>query len=67
MKSLSIYIINGLVVAITESTRILSNSLVAFYSPHGKVSVRRKVGSDVKCDMTAHRLNGGDHIVMQQE
>jgi hypothetical protein len=75
MKSLSIYIISGLVVAITESPRILSNCLASekifednpdvrlmvFYSPHGKVSVRRKVGTDIKCDMIARRLNGGGH------
>lgn len=75
MKSLSISIINGFVVGIAESPRILSKSLasekifeenpdvtlVVFYSPHGKVSVRRKVGTDIKCDMIAHRLNGGGH------
>jgi len=32
-----------------------------FYSPHGKVSVRRKVGTDIKCDMIARKLNGRGH------
>jgi hypothetical protein len=32
-----------------------------FYSPHGKVSVRRKVGTDIKCDMIARKLNGRCH------
>lgn len=32
-----------------------------FYSPHGKVNVRRKVGTDIKCDMIARKLNGRGH------
>jgi nanoRNase/pAp phosphatase (c-di-AMP/oligoRNAs hydrolase) len=35
--------------------------VTTFYSPHGKVSVRRKVGTDIKCDMITRRLNGGGH------
>jgi oligoribonuclease NrnB/cAMP/cGMP phosphodiesterase (DHH superfamily) len=75
MKSLTTHDIGGLVVAVTESPRILSKSLLAerifqekpnvtltvLYSPDGKVSIRRKVGTDIKCDWIARRLNGGGH------
>jgi uncharacterized protein len=75
IKSLSIHDINGLIVAITESPRILSKSLVSerifqeipnvklvvLYSPDGKVSIRRKAGTEIKCDWIAYRLNGGGH------
>ena len=75
IKSLSIHDINGLTVAITESPRILSKSLaserifqempnvklVVLYSPDGKVSIRRKAGTEIKCDWIAYKLNGGGH------
>ena len=75
MKSLSILHIHGLIVAITESPRILSKSLlgerifqespdvtlVVLYSPDGKVSIRRRDGTDIRCDLIAYRLNGGGH------
>ena len=75
MKSLSIHEISGLTVAITESPRILSKSLLSerifeekpnviiavLYSPDGRVSIRRKANTDIKCDKIAHRLNGGGH------
>ena len=75
MKSLSIHHIQGLIVAITESPRILSKSLlcerifeespdvtlVVLYSPDGKVSIRRRDGTDIRCDLIAYRLNGGGH------
>jgi oligoribonuclease NrnB/cAMP/cGMP phosphodiesterase (DHH superfamily) len=75
MKSLSIHHIQGLVVAITESPRILSKSLlaerifqerpnvtlVALYAQDGKVSIRRRAGTDIRCDLIAYRLNGGGH------
>jgi oligoribonuclease NrnB/cAMP/cGMP phosphodiesterase (DHH superfamily) len=75
MKSLSIHEISGLIVAITESPRILSKSLLSekifeekpnviiavLYSPDGRVSIRRKANTDIKCDKIAHRLNGGGH------
>ncbi|MFL6420871.1 MAG: hypothetical protein ACJ71P_15900 [Nitrososphaeraceae archaeon] len=74
-KSLSIHNIQGLGVAITESPRILSKSLlaerifqdrpsvtlVALYAQDGKVSIRRRAGTDVRCDLIAYRLNGGGH------
>jgi uncharacterized protein len=75
MKSLSIHEINGLLVAITESPRILPKSLLserifeekpnviiaALYSPDGRISIRRKAYTDIKCDKIAQRLNGGGH------
>ena len=75
MKSLTTYDINGLIVVVTESPRILSKALLAerifqerpdvtlavLYSPEGKISIRRKVGTDIKCDWIASRLNGGGH------
>jgi oligoribonuclease NrnB/cAMP/cGMP phosphodiesterase (DHH superfamily) len=75
MKSLSIHHIHGLIVAITESPRILSKSLlgerifqekpdvtvVVLYSQDGKVSIRRRAGTDIRCDLIAYRLNGGGH------
>jgi oligoribonuclease NrnB/cAMP/cGMP phosphodiesterase (DHH superfamily) len=76
MKSLSIHEISGLTIAIIESPRILSKSLLSekifeeqpnviiavLYSPDGRVSIRRKANTDIKCDKIAHRLNGGGHI-----
>jgi oligoribonuclease NrnB/cAMP/cGMP phosphodiesterase (DHH superfamily) len=75
IKSLSTYDINGITVAITEAPRILSKSLLAerifrekpnatlavLYSQDGKVSIRRKVGTDINCDWIARMLNGGGH------
>jgi uncharacterized protein len=75
MKSLTTYDINGLIVVVTESPRILSKALLAerifqerpdvtlavLYSPEGKISIRRKAGTDIKCDWIASKLNGGGH------
>jgi nanoRNase/pAp phosphatase (c-di-AMP/oligoRNAs hydrolase) len=75
MKSLSIHNIQGLIVAVTESPRILSKSLLAerifqnrpnvtlvvLYAQDGKVSIRRRAGTDIRCDLIAYRLNGGGH------
>jgi oligoribonuclease NrnB/cAMP/cGMP phosphodiesterase (DHH superfamily) len=75
MKSLTIYNINNHKVAITESPRIISKSilsekiflekpevsLVILFAPDGKVSIRRKPGSDIKCDIIGRRLDGGGH------
>ncbi len=75
MKSLSIHHIHGLVVAITESPRMLSKgllterifqerpnvTLVVLYAQDGKVSIRRRAGTDIRCDLIAYRLNGGGH------
>jgi uncharacterized protein len=75
MKSLTTHDINGLIVVVTESPRILSKALLAerifqerpdatlavLYSPEGKISIRRKAGTDIKCDWIASKLNGGGH------
>jgi oligoribonuclease NrnB/cAMP/cGMP phosphodiesterase (DHH superfamily) len=75
MKSLTIYDICNHKVAITESPRIISKSilsekifvekpevnLVILFAPDGKVSIRRNPGSDIKCDVIGQRLNGGGH------
>src|SRR5919202_3179677 len=75
MKSLSFHHIHGLVVAVTEAPTILPKSLVSerifqeipnvklvvLYSPDGKVSIRRKAGTEIKCDWIAYKLNGGGH------
>ena len=75
MKSLSIYNIEGLVIAITEAPRILSKDLLAekifhdrpnvtlvvLYARDGKISIRRRAGTDIMCDLIAYRLNGGGH------
>jgi uncharacterized protein len=75
IKSLTICDIHNHKVAITESPRILSKSilsekiflekpevsLVILFAPDGKVSIRRKPGSDIKCDVIGRRLDGGGH------
>jgi uncharacterized protein len=75
MKSLTICDIRNHKVAITESPRIISKSilsekiflekpevsLVILFAPDGKVSIRRKPGSDIKCDVIGRRLDGGGH------
>jgi uncharacterized protein len=75
MKSLSIHVIQGLIVAVTEVPRILSKSLLAekifqdrqnvtlvvLYARDGKVSIRRRANTDIRCDLIAYRLNGGGH------
>lgn len=75
MKSLTIRDIYNHKVAITESPRIISKSilsekiflekpevsLVILFAPDGKVSIRRKPGSDIKCDVIGRRLDGGGH------
>jgi uncharacterized protein len=75
MKSLSIHVIQGLIVAVTEAPRILSKSLLAekifqdrqnvtlvvLYARDGKVSIRRRANTDIRCDLIAYRLNGGGH------
>ena len=75
MKSLSIHNIQGLNAAVTQAPRILSKSLLAerifqdrpnvtlvvLYAQDGKVSIRRRAGTDIRCDLIAYRLNGGGH------
>jgi oligoribonuclease NrnB/cAMP/cGMP phosphodiesterase (DHH superfamily) len=75
MKSLSIHNIQGLIVAITKAPRILSKSLLAdkifqdrtnvtlvvLYAEDGKISIRRRSGTDIRCDLIAYKLGGGGH------
>ena len=75
MKSLKIYDIYNHKVAITESPRIISKSilsekifiekpeisLIILFAPDGKVSIRKNSRSDIKCDVIGRRLNGGGH------
>jgi nanoRNase/pAp phosphatase (c-di-AMP/oligoRNAs hydrolase) len=35
--------------------------IVFLFSPDGKISVRRKSGSELRCDLIAQKLNGGGH------
>jgi len=75
MKSLSIHNIQGLIVAITKAPRILSKSLLAdkifqdrtnvtlavLYAEDGKISIRRRSGTNIRCDLIAYKLGGGGH------
>ena len=36
-------------------------TLVVLYAQDGKVSIRRRAGTDIRCDLIAYRLNGGGH------
>jgi c-di-AMP phosphodiesterase-like protein len=36
-------------------------NLVILFAPDGKVSIRRRPGSDIKCDVIGQKLNGGGH------
>jgi nanoRNase/pAp phosphatase (c-di-AMP/oligoRNAs hydrolase) len=35
--------------------------MAVLYSPDGKISIRRKPGANIRCDMIASKLNGGGH------
>ena len=62
-------------IVIIESPKILSKGtlseivfnlyndldIVFLFSPDGKISVRRKPGSEIRCDIIAQRLKGGGH------
>ncbi len=62
-------------IAIVESPQILSKSIIAqrifelrkdtdlaiLFAPDGKLSIRRKPDSDIRCDLIAMKLNGGGH------
>ncbi len=75
MDSLVIQNIHKCKVAIVESPQVLSKGIIAerifelhkdadlaiLYAPDGKLSIRRKPASDIKCDLIAQRLNGGGH------
>jgi len=73
--SCTIHNINNYKVAVVESSQILSKSIIAekifelqkdvhlavLFAPDGKLSIRRKLGSDIRCDLIAQRLHGGGH------
>jgi oligoribonuclease NrnB/cAMP/cGMP phosphodiesterase (DHH superfamily) len=75
MNSLIIQDIHAYRVAIVESPQVLLKSIIAerifglqkdvdlaiLFAPDGKLSIRRKPTSDIKCDLIAQRLNGGGH------
>jgi uncharacterized protein len=75
MDSLVIQNIRKYRVAIVESPKVLAKSVIAervfqlhkdadlavLFGPDGKLSIRRRPGSDIKCDLIAQRLNGGGH------
>jgi nanoRNase/pAp phosphatase (c-di-AMP/oligoRNAs hydrolase) len=35
--------------------------MVVLFSPDGKISIRRKPGASIRCDVIASKLNGGGH------
>ena len=62
-------------IGITESPRVLSKAILSeiifklydgldivfLFSPDGKISVRRRLDSEIRCDLIAQKLNGGGH------
>jgi oligoribonuclease NrnB/cAMP/cGMP phosphodiesterase (DHH superfamily) len=75
MDSLVIQNLQKYKVAIVESPQVLPKSIIAqrifelhkdadlaiLFAPDGKLSIRRKPDSDIKCDLIAQRLHGGGH------
>ncbi len=75
MDSFKVHNIHKYRVAIVESPQILSKSILAekifelqkdvnltiLFGPDGKLSIRRKMGSDIKCNFIAQKLHGGGH------
>ena len=75
MDSLVVQYIHAYGVAIVESPQILPKSIIAerifrshkdvdlavLFAPDGKLSIRRKPDSDIRCDFIAQKLNGGGH------
>ena len=35
--------------------------MAVLFSPDGKISIRRKPGTNIRCDIIASKLNGGGH------
>ena len=76
LQSFIVQNIHNYKIAIVESPKILSKSILAerifelqqdidlaiMYAPDGKLSIRRKPGSNIKCDVIAQKLHGGGHI-----
>jgi oligoribonuclease NrnB/cAMP/cGMP phosphodiesterase (DHH superfamily) len=75
LQSFTIQHIHNYKIAIVESPKILSKSIIAerifdlkkdidlaiMFAPDGKLSIRRKPGSDIKCDVIAQKIHGGGH------
>jgi oligoribonuclease NrnB/cAMP/cGMP phosphodiesterase (DHH superfamily) len=75
MDSLVVQYIRAYRVAVVESPQILPRNILAerifglhkdvdlavMFAPDGKLSIRRKPGSDIRCDFIAQKLNGGGH------
>lgn len=75
LKSIVVTLIHKYNVGIIESPKILSKGMLSeivyklyhdldivfLFSPDGKISVRRKSGSEIRCDLIAQKLNGGGH------
>ena len=75
LKSLSLHNIGNYIIAIAESPKVIAKSILAekmfvekpeavmavLFSPDRKISVRRKPGTNIRCDIIASKLNGGGH------
>jgi oligoribonuclease NrnB/cAMP/cGMP phosphodiesterase (DHH superfamily) len=75
LQSFTIQNIRNYKIAIVESPKILSKSIIAerifelqkdidlaiMFAPDGKLSIRRKPESNIKCDVIAQKLHGGGH------
>ena len=75
LKSLSLHNIGNYIIAIAESPKVIAKSILAekmfvkkpeavmavLFSPDGKISIRRKPGTNIRCDIIASKLNGGGH------
>ncbi len=75
LKTLTVTSINNYKIGAIESPRILSKGLLAeivyknhsdldlvfLYAPDGKTSIRRKKGSNIRCDIIAQKMGGGGH------
>jgi oligoribonuclease NrnB/cAMP/cGMP phosphodiesterase (DHH superfamily) len=75
LKSITVTFIYKYKVGILESPKILSKGILSevvyklyddldivfLFSPDGKISIRRKSGSEIRCDLIAQKLSGGGH------
>jgi oligoribonuclease NrnB/cAMP/cGMP phosphodiesterase (DHH superfamily) len=75
LNSLSLHNIGNYVIAVAESPKVIAKSILAekifaenpeaiivvLFSPDGKISIRRKPGANIRCDVIASKLNGGGH------
>ena len=75
LNSLSLHNIGNYVIAVAESPKVIAKSILAekifaenpeaiivvLFSQDGKISIRRKPGANIRCDVIASKLNGGGH------